>query len=381
MSLSGWKFAAALLLVAGAQTLTGCNGFFVYPGSTSTNTTTSSTDYVFSSNCSSTSTYICAYTLSNGTLTAASGSPLAVSYTPQSMVVSINDQYLFVSSGQGIYSYSIGTGGSLSAVSSLADTVQSLAVSPDGQWLLGVESASGASATYIDEFSMSSGTLTATAYSHIAVSASSGTTISYSEGAETIEVAPTGAYVALALGKGGIAVVPFTTSNGSFGSQYQIPAASSNSGYFGVASDSSGNLFAVGSNSLSSPVVQSFLVTSNSLPSSTVTSSLQVGSIPVWVTVSSNSGYVYVANYGSSTISEFSNSSGSLSTITTESSAPSNVAALGRDSTGSYLVALGYNSSTGLQPYTISSTGTLSAGTSLGTGTNTALTAAIAMSH
>jgi hypothetical protein len=62
------------------------------------------------------------------------------------------------------------------------------------------------------------------------------------------------------------------------------------------------------------------------------------------------------------------------------------VAALGRDNSGDYVVALGFSTtsgtstSSGLLPYTITSAGGLSAGTGIATTTN-AVPAVVAMTH
>jgi 6-phosphogluconolactonase (cycloisomerase 2 family) len=328
--------------------------------------------------------------ISSGAFSTGSGSPTSVNYTPQSMVVSTDNKYLFVASGTIIYTYSIGTNCALSFVSNLSDLAQSITVSPDGQWLLALENGVGATSTNIDVYSLSGGAPTATGSKAYLVSAVGGVAIT-ALSAETIQVAPDGAYLVVALGKGGALVIPFTTSNGAVSTtQYQIGTAGSTSGFYALAIDTTSSyLYLVGASN-GSPVIQAYTVNSSSgVPNTTPitqTASPTVGGDPLWVTVSSNNAYVYVANNGttipsvSATITELSSTSGQLASIGTVTSPPSSVSALGRDSTGNYLVALGFNTASGLQPYTINSGGTLSAGTSVGSG-NVSVAAAIAMSH
>ena len=61
--------------------------------------------------------------------------------------------------------------------------------------------------------------------------------------------------------------------------------------------------------------------------------------------------------------------------------APANVSAIGVDKSGKYMVAAGYNGSSGMQLFTIGTTGALTLVTSAGTGTSTAFPAILAMSH
>src|SRR5947209_2131616 len=149
--------ASALLLSAG------CGDFFVYPGSNSGGTGNTSGDYVYVAN--QTTRTIAAYSVATGALTAISGSPYALSFQPTSAAVNPANTILFVAGVSGgigyISSYSIGSNGALSPLTTnnvgLADPV-SMDVSPDGQWLIGLDG-NGAS---IDEYQIntSNGSLT-----------------------------------------------------------------------------------------------------------------------------------------------------------------------------------------------------------------------------
>jgi DNA-binding beta-propeller fold protein YncE len=112
-------------------------------------------------------------------------------------------------------------------------------------------------------------------------------------------------------------------------------------------------------------------------------SSASVGKGPIWITVSTGNNYVYVANYTDSTISAFSTASGVLTALNSgvAYNAPTNVGALGRESTGTYLVALGYGSPSGTQIFAIGSGGGLTENNSVASGASTSIPAAVAMSQ
>jgi hypothetical protein len=148
----GGKIAAALLLGAGAQMLTGCTGFFVYPGSTTTGTTgSSSSDFAYVSDSSTAgSESINGYGVSAGTLVAATGSPYSLGFVPQAMVVTPNDAYLYVANQLGgIYGYSITSGtGALNVINAARSSRTTMrrrsqllptATAATGSWFLTTE--------------------------------------------------------------------------------------------------------------------------------------------------------------------------------------------------------------------------------------------------
>jgi 6-phosphogluconolactonase (cycloisomerase 2 family) len=110
------------------------------------------------------------------------------------------------------------------------------------------------------------------------------------------------------------------------------------------------------------------------------TSNMNVASQPVAIDVSLNSNYVYVANQGASSISQFSVASGVLTSLGAVNG-PTSVGALGHDSTGTYVVALGYSSASGTYLYTIGTTGTLTEVNTTGSGSSSSVPLSIAMSH
>ena len=126
-------------------------------------------DYVYVANQSTES--LAGFSPSSGTLTAVSGSPVQSGIPSYSGGGEPGESHLFVAGVSGLYgtinSYSIGTGGALNLLTSYntgsAEEV-SMDVSPDGQWLVGLD-ASGPSQNeaIIDvyEINSSTGQLTA----------------------------------------------------------------------------------------------------------------------------------------------------------------------------------------------------------------------------
>ena len=104
---------AALGLVLAAA-LAGCKGFWDLPASTGTTgvtptTLSSGVFYVLNQ----TTSQIAAYAISSGTLDNVSGSPYALAATPTSIVVAPSGGFLYVGTVNGIYLYTIGSGGAL----------------------------------------------------------------------------------------------------------------------------------------------------------------------------------------------------------------------------------------------------------------------------
>src|SRR6185437_11836526 len=100
--------------------------------------------------------------------------------------------------------------------------------------------------------------------------------------------------------------------------------------------------------------------------------------------LSTNYNFVYTANVGASNISGFSiGSTGALASLSgSPFTGPSNVSSIGADKSGKYLVAAGYNGTSGIQLFSISTTnGALTLSTSAGTGTSTGFPAILALSH
>ena len=371
--------AALALLLA----LTGCGSFFQCEGksdcpASSTGTgsgTGSGSDYVYVSNSSSGSTYLNGYEISSGALTATSGSPYQLDFSPVAMAITPNDSYLYISNGAAgsIYGYSIGTGGALSILSSgsalESEDCAAIAISPDGQWLFSLNM----NDLTVEEYSIaSSGALSYVANYQI-TNSYSGAILS-----SGIQVAPSGNFIAVALGPAGTEIFSFNTSTGVAAYASQINAAASASGDYAVAIDSSNNLYVAATNEL-----YRFSVTSSGTPTQVSTSSTGTG--PYSIALDSTS-YVYSGSENATSSPIISGFIASTSNPMAQVSgspiaAPTDIAAMGVDKTNTYLVTAGYNSTSGVQLFSIGSAGALTSVGTAATGTSLSIPTVMALTH
>jgi len=375
----------ALPLIATLFTaLTGCAGFFVYPGSSST--TSGSGDYAYVANSASGSNYINGYSLSGGSLVATTGSPYSLGFIPSAMVVTTNNAYLYVaSSGSAgeIYGYSIGTGGALTILNSSvgleAENSAALDVSPDGQWLFSLNS----DGLTMEEYKINTSTGLLTAEGNYPITGQAGGVVTPT----SLKIAPSGNYIAAALGTGGADIFAFTTSTGVASSSAAVLApVSTSNGFYSVDIDSSNNLYLSGTSGL---VVYTVAAGSGSATATLAssTSGYTLGSGNLSTTINTANSYVFAGSENSSTTSGsiYSYSIGTSGALTAASGSPytgpTDVAALGRDSTGDYLIALGYSATSGIQLFTIGSSGALTLTGSAAAGNTLGIPAVLALTH
>ena len=375
-------------LLAGLSfALTGCNGFFVYPGSSSTSSTGSG-DYAYVSNSASGSNYINGYSVAGGSLVATTGSPYSLGFVPSAMVVSIPNTYLYIASstttGSGeIYGYSIGTGGALTILNSSlgleAENSSALAVSPDGQWLFSLNS----DGLTMEEYKISTSTGLLTAEGNYPITASAGGIVT----PNAIKVSPSGNYIACALGTAGVDVFSFATSTGVASSSAAVlPPISTVNGFYSLAIDSSNNLYLAGTSGL---VVYTVVANSNGSVTATLASSssgYSLGTGNNSITVSKSGSYVFAGSQNGgtgSTVYAYSIATGGVLTAVSGSpfNAPTDIAALGYDSTGDYLLGIGYSATSGTELYTIGSAGALTSSGSAASGTTLTIPAVLALTH
>ncbi len=376
-------FAIAGLAATGLW-LSACGAFFQCEGKadcgTSTTGTGSSGDYAYVSNSASGPTYVNEYSIAAGALTTISGSPVNLGYTPSGMVVAPTNNYMYIAQGSGlIYEYSIGTGGALAiansgnAVGSASTGASSMDVSPDGNWLFVLDDVG--LVLYQFPITPSSGLLGSEAAFTVS---SSGTATP-----QSVRVSPNGNYVAVSLGTDGTIVFPYSSSAG-IGSQnfVTLSTGSTAAGDFAVAMDTNNYLYVART---TGPAVYLLTTPSANVVSATsiLQSSLTNGNGPHSVTLSSTSGgVVYLGNLTDSTISAYGQSAGKLTNVsTTAYTAPTNVSSLARDNSAKYIIAAGYNSSSGIQLYTIGTNGALTSSASAASGTSTAVPALVAVTH
>ena len=384
--MSGWAGRVATMVGIWAVCFTtGCGNFFVYPGSL---TGTSSTgDYVYVAN--GTTESLAGFAVGTGTLTAISGLPLSLGFAPTAVAVNPANTIVFVAGNNGvngfINTYSIGTGGVLSLMTSNnlgSGSEVSIDVSPDGDWLVGLD-ANGplVNEAIVDEYAinLTSGALT--------LQTNTGGVYTYTGSSiptlvpRSIKFAPSEGFVFVAEGTAGDLVFPF--SAGTFSTPQTL--------IFGAASSTSDNALAVNSGSSYLYIARSgtggglavYTVGSGGALNEVTGSPLTAGNQPFSVLVNKAGTDVYVANQVDSTISAYSIASSgavaALSPATYTTVAASR--ALVIDNSGDYLLAIANGGNPDLSLYSYSSTAEPVFSTSTSTGTDPTNPVAIAATH
>jgi 6-phosphogluconolactonase (cycloisomerase 2 family) len=330
------------------------------------------------------------YDISSGALTAISDSPHNLNFIPVALSVAPSNLFLYVATipgaaSPGIFLYSIGSSGALTVANGgsalVADTIASMDISPDGNFLFTVSNTGQTMNEY--QVNKSTGGLTFAA-SVVLPGFTCALTGTPASQACTVKVSPSGQFVVVALGTQGDVIFPYSSTNGLTGAgATQILSGNgstvgSATGDFSLALDK--NNFAYIARTAALAV---YSIDASGTPTQRSTFSYASGVTPRSVTLSSSDNYVYTANEGAGTISEFAiASSGALTQLTgSPVAAPASVSALGVDKTGAYLVAAGYNSSNGVQLFAIGTDGTLSLKASAASGTSTGYPAVLAMTH
>ena len=383
------RFIVALLGAATAFGLTGCGNFFQCEGKPSCpasssggtgGTGTNSGDYAYISNNVSNSNSVSVYDVSAGTPNALSNSPLSLTYVPNAMVITPDNSFMYVSdpAAQALYLYTIGSNGSLTNPNGsnleVLDAASAMDVTPDGKYLFTLDLT--VSGVVVNEYAIGS---------NGALSASSTPTLPLgviATGGASIKVAPSGDFAVVTLGQQGDVIIPLSNEliNTVNISAPTITFTTTDVGDFDVAIDSNDFVYFARTNS-----VAVYQVASNGGSYTQITTSTKAnaatGAGDRTILVAGTN--VYTANNSDSTISGFTSASGVLTPIAgSPFPAPTDVNALGLDSTGKYLVAAGYNSNNGAQVYTIGTGGVLTASTTVApTNTTTGNPVVIAMTH
>jgi len=379
---------AAGMMLALLVPLTGCPFFVCAKASCTDNTTTTGTgDYAFVTNSSSGTTYLDGFQVSGGSLVAATGFPFSLGYVPSAMAVIPSDAYLYVASdsalnsGVGdIYGYTIGTGGALTALNSgnplEAENSIALDISPNGEWLFSLNNDD----ITLEEYSINSTTGLLTYFNNYSLAFPAGFTSSTSSlqtGSAMVKVAPSGDFVAVAEGLAGVETFTLDESTGAVTGASQVPAPSSTAGDYAVDIDSNNYLYVA-----TTGEIYSYAVSTTGTISTPATSGVATGVPPFGIALI-GSGRLLTGFENSSSqsiIDVFTITSGVLGSSPPQATAPTNVGALGVDSSGSYVVAAGENSSSGIQIFSIGSTTVTSIG-SVASGTTTGIPVVVAMTH
>lgn len=396
-----WKAAGIRTLLAAFSllpvSLAGCGNFFQCdktscPTTTGTasgsgTSTAASGDYAYLANSAAGTTYLSEYAISSSSLTSLGS--LQLGYIPVALAVAPSNAFLYVASvsgatSPGIYLYSIGSTGALTAANSgnslAVDTVSSMAISPDGNWLFTVNIDGVTMSEY--KVNTSTGALTLNgSLSLLGTPCNLTAAIPVSQSC-SVTVSQSGAYVVASTGISGELVYPYNSANGITGSGvYSISSGYSTGnpvGDFSAAVNSSNYAYVAQTNS----VAAYGLLTAGGY-SSYGTVSYATGSAPRSIVLNPAGTFVFTANESASTISGFSVvSGGGLNAVSgSPTPGPPNVSAISVDNTGGYLVGVGYDANTGIRLYTVSSAGVLTQVAQVGSGTNEAYPALVAMTH
>lgn len=365
--------------VVAVGSLTGCGGFFVYPGSISTGSGSTSTDFVYVGN--ATTNTIAGFTVGTNALTAVANSPYTLQITPTALAVNPANTILYVASNAFIYAYSISSTGALSILNNglyVANAnVVSMDISPDGQWLFALDG-NGVS---IDEFQINNTTGALTQQTGAAYSITNSVVVPHE-----VRVSPNGGFVFVALGTAGDLVYTLNETTGVITSSQHLPAPSTTSSDNALAiSPSSTYLYVARSGTSGGLAVYSIASNTGALTPLSG-SPYSAGTQPYSVALNPGGTAVYVANRGDSTISGWtiSSTTGALTAISgSPFTAGSAVTALAADRSGTYLAAVSSGGSPDLALYSFDSTttGKLDLVSSTTTGTDPTGASVIAATH
>ena len=381
----------AALGLSAVLLLAGCHNFFVCEKASCPSSGTTTGDWVYVSNATAGSTDVAAYDIGSGALTAISGSPFDLGFAPVALNVSPSNGFLYAATpagatNPGIYAWSINsTTGALTKANSgnvlVNIQVASMDISPDGNYLFAVDVAATALTEY--KITTSTGLLQLVTTFPIPVSTCSPISSPVVNQSCTVRVGPSGDFVVASLGTAGTIIYPYTSASGiTSTSSTTIPSGSTQNnptGDFSVALDKNNFAYIARTAALA---VYSIDTSGNATLKSTQTFDSSV--IPRSVTLGTSYNYVYTANIGKGDISGYGiGTTGALTTIAGQPfAAPANVSAIGAERQGKYMVAVGYDGSSGVQLFSINSTtGALTLVTSAGTGTSSDFPALLALSH
>ncbi|WP_433984921.1 hypothetical protein RBB78_11895 [Tunturiibacter empetritectus] len=331
-----WAVVGAALML---PVFTGCTGFFP-PVNNSGGGTGATGNQVYVVN--QTTKSVSGFVVGTATLTAVSNSPIALGSQPFAEVVTPNDAFLYIAGQASISLYLINSNGSLSAPSGGAVqnlvTAASLAVSPDGQWLIALDSFT----QQLDIYQINSTTG--------ALSDVGSPTYSLHAGAgpwqpSMVKVSPDGTLIFAALGTGGDVVFSFNTTTGLATQVQSLVNVNASDGRFwaGGRSQDCLSLHCAKWDQWGNWCLRDWI---GGVLNSVTGSPFAAGSGTVSIVLDGTGTYVYAANRTDGTISGYTIAAGAtpaaLSLTPLSGSAyqsGTSVQSLGIDRTGKYLLA------------------------------------------
>jgi 6-phosphogluconolactonase (cycloisomerase 2 family) len=301
------------------------------------------------------------------------------------MAVTPNNSLLYVGAATGIFVYFINSDGSLTTPSTGSQPAgvfaSSLAVSPDGQWLIALDG--GTQQLDIFQINASTGGLS---------SVNATTTYSISSGTwqpTLVRVSPDGTLIFAALGTAGDVVFTFNTTTGVAASSQALGTGDVATGDYGLTVNASTTYLYIARSGKNGGVAVFSIGTGGAL--NPVTGSpFAAGSGTYSVTLDKSGTYVYAANRTDGTISGYTIVPGTTTaalSLTPLSGSPytsgAGVQSIGVDTTGKYLLAAAVNGVPDLTMYSfdIAVPGKLDSTTSVATGVDPAGAVALALTH
>jgi 6-phosphogluconolactonase (cycloisomerase 2 family) len=297
-------------------------------------------------------------------------------YVPVAAVATPTNSFLYVAGPGAIYVYTINADGSLTGSNGGAAVaivnVLALDISPDGNWLFGLDGTT----SVVDQFQINKSTGALASVAAVPYSVSNAVVAP-----KAIRVAPNGALVFAALGTGGDVVFTFNTTTGALVSS-QVLGLSTTASDNALAIDSTTTFLYIARSGTGGGVAVYSIGAAGALQS-VAGSPFATGAGPSSVVLDSTGKFVYVANRTDGTISGFTIGTGaSLTTLTGSPYASgTQVTSLGIDQSGKYLLAAAFGGSPDLSMYSFDAitVGKLNLATSTATGTGTAGAGAIAV--
>lgn len=387
MTIGKW---ARLALMA-VPLLSGCTNFWQNPytdsgGGSGIGTTTLSSGNFYVMNVLT--SQIAGYYVNAGKITAVPGSPFPLLAPPFAIAVAPNNNFLYVSTTNGIYLYTIASNGQLTLGNAQnpisSDQAASMKVDATNSWL--VDTISGQPNVYAIPINPSTGVVT---------SVTEQTAILTAITVQQMTISPDNTVVFVAMGTGGTAIIPFNAANANpLGAVSNIAVRNSAGAALSVAVDPYERLFYIGetvatSGSNSGGIRAFNFSTLKELGGSPYPSA---GLAPYSILPIATGDYVYVANRQTSSGSKgviggfsvtTSSSAYALTALGKSFTAGTHAVALAEDNTGNFVFVVNYDGSPDLMGYVFDTTnpGYLNPVISTATGTDPVQAAGIAAAH
>jgi 6-phosphogluconolactonase len=382
-SLRGW---AAIVIAMAVPVFTGCSGFFPpVNGGGGTPGTTGNTVYIANQAANS----IGAFAIGTGTLTAVANSPVVTSYKPLTLVVNPANTLLYVGALNGIFVYFINGDGSLTTPSTGSQPAgvyaTSLAVSPDGQWLVALDGTT----QQLDIFQINPSTGGLTSLPAPATATATYSTTSGTWQPTLVRFSNDGTLIFAALGTAGDVVFTFNTTAGAAVSTQTLATGNVATGDYGLMADPKTTYLYIARSGTNGGVAV-YSIGSNGSLTPVTGSPFAAGQGTYAIQLDTTGTYVYAANRTDGTISGFTITPGTTTaalTLKPLSGSPyasgSIVQSLGIDSTKKYFLAAAIGGSPDLTMYSfdITTPGKLDPATSVATGVDPAGAVVLALTH